>query len=243
MARKRGTPGDIDQLRQALRPRMLLQSGGGGGSSLPTTIPPHTHHASEIIAEPEETSALLSGDDVQEDLEELGIEKLARSGEQPWLGPAALDMNHHSIDNADDVEVEGTATVRENVTLTGATGLAKVTGARELTFVADASGEAEVNNARQIHLVGDDDDGEARIDGAERIVFNDEPTKSVIENPSRVELNTGVEAGVSYTAAEGIVSWDSLEDTLIANVASGSGVVAVALGWEVVKAVCGWSPV
>lgn len=241
MARKRGTPGDIDQLRQALRPRMLLQSGGGGGSTAPTTIPPHTHHASEIIAEPEETSALLSGDDVQEDLEELGIEKLARSGEQPMLG--ALDMNHHSIANADDLEAEGTATIREDVVLTGAAGLAKVTGARELTFVADATGEAEVHNARQIHLVGDDDDGEARLDGVERIVFNDEPTKSVLEQPSRLEMNTGVAAGSSYTAAEGIVSWDSLEDTLIANVASGSGVVAVALGWEVVKAVCGWSPV
>jgi hypothetical protein len=56
-------------------------------------------------------------------------------------------------------------------------------------------------------------------------------------------MNTGVEAGVSYTAAEGQVSWDSLEDTLIAYVASGAGVVLVALGWGVQLAVNGHSPV
>lgn len=224
-----GTRGDIDTLRNALRPRMMRV--GGSTVVAPTTIPPHTHHASQIIAEPETVTALLAGDDVQEDLEELGVEKLARSGEQPMLG--ALDMNHFSVNNADDVEAEGTATVREDVVLTGAAGLAKVTGARDLTFVADAAGEAQVHNARQIHLVGDDDDGEARMDGAERIVFNDEPTKSVIENPSRLEMNTGVEAGVDYTAAEGRVSWDTLEDVLILYVASGASIVAIAAGWSV----------
>jgi hypothetical protein len=103
MAKRRGVKGDIDAIRQALRPRMKDVGGGGG---LSTTIPPHTHHASAIIYEPEPTTALLSGDDVQEVGEELGTEKLARSGEQPWLGPDPLDMAGFPIINIDSLSFE-----------------------------------------------------------------------------------------------------------------------------------------
>ena len=238
MPRKRGD--DFESTFIATRRR--LQSLGTVIVPAPTTIPPHTHHAIEIISEPEPVTALLDGVNVQEVEEELGYEKLARSGEQPWLGPDPLDMNHFSIDNADDLEVEGTATVREDVVLTGIAGLAKVTGAREVTFVPGAVAEATVNNVRVAHFVGDHVEDEAKIDGLERVVFNAEPTASSIEQPSRMDLNIGVEAGVDYTAAEGRVSWDTLEDVLVAYVASGAGVVAVALGWGAVIAANGLNP-
>lgn len=203
MARKRSTPGDIDSLRNALRPRMLITRGTG----TPTTIAPHTHHASEIIAEPETVTALLAGDDVQEDLEELGVEKLARSGEQAWVGPDPLDMNHYDITNVLNEEIE------EDLTFSGSVGV------------------AIIDQPRVVHMAGDHADDEAKIDGLERVVFNDEPTASSIEQPSRVEWNVGVEAGVSYTAAEGQMSWDSLEDTVVVYVASGAGLVAMVFGW------------
>jgi len=182
----------------------------------PTTIPPHRHHATEIVAEPEAVTALLSGDDVQEDLEELGVEKLARSGEQPMLG--SLDMNHFDIANIRDAEVESDLTMSGPV------------------------GEAVVNGPRVVHMAGDHADDEAKIDGVERLVFNAEPTASSIEGPSRLDMNVAVEAGVSYAAAEGRTSWDSLEDVLVAYVASGAGVVALALGWAVVMAANGHNP-
>jgi hypothetical protein len=62
-----------------------------------------------------------------------------------------------------------------------------------------------------------------------------------ITDPTHVDMDVSVAAGTSYTAAEGIVSWDSVEDTLIAYVRSGSGaaVVLVALGWGCLAAVNG----
>lgn len=212
MAKKAGgTRGDIDTLRNALRPRMMRV--GTSASTGPATIPPHTHHASQIVAEPEAVTALLSGDDVQEDLEEIGVEKLARSGEQPMLG--SLDMNHFDVGNMRDAEVES------DLTMTGPVG------------------EAIVNGPRVIHMQGDHADDEAKVDGLERVVFNNEPTAASIEGPSRIDLNIGVEAGVDYVAAEGRASWDSLEDTFVAYVASGAGVVLVALGWGVLLAING----
>jgi hypothetical protein len=233
MSTKRGTPGDIDAIRQALRPRMLLSSGGTGGGQ-PTTIPPHTHHASEILAEPEETTALLSGDDVQEDLQELGTEKLARSGEQPMLG--ALDMNHFSVSNVDDLDVEGTATVAENIQMTGGvgaailnlvrnivmTGIGLIEQVRKIDFTGSVAGQGVIDQPRVIHMAGDHADDEAKVDGLERVVFNNEPTASSVEMASRVDLNTGVTAGSSYTAAVGRTSWDTLEDTLVLYVESGA---------------------
>ena len=214
MPRKRGD--DFESSFIATRRR--LQSLGTVIVPAPTTIPPHTHHAIEIISEPEPVTALLDGVNVQEVEEELGYEKLARSGEQPWLGPDPLDMNHFDVTNVADAEIESDLTMSGPV------------------------GEAIVNGPRVIHMAGDHVDDEAKVDGLERVVFNNEPTASSIEQPSRVDLNIGVEAGVSYTAAEGRVSWDTLEDVLVAYVASGAGVVAVALGWGAVIAANGYNP-
>lgn len=195
MAKRGGTRGDIDTLRNALRPRMLMQ-GGGAPVAAPTTIAPHTHSADQITAEPETVTALLGGDDVQEDLEELGVEKLARSGEQPMLG--SLDMNHFDVANVRDAEVESDLTMSGPV------------------------GEAVINGPRVVHLVGDHVDDEAKIDGLERVVFNAEPTASSIEAPSRLDMNVAVVAGVDYSPAEGRVSWDAVEGTLCAFVVSGA---------------------
>lgn len=205
MPRKRGD--DFEATFAATRRR--LQSLGTVIVPAPTTIPPHTHSADQITAEPETVTALLAGDDVQEDLEELGVEKLARSGEQPWIGPDPLDMNHFDVANVRDAEIESDLTMSGPV------------------------GEAIINGPRVIHMAGDKVDDEAKVDGLERVVFNNEPTASSIESPSRLDMNIGVTAGSSYTAAEGRVSWDTLEDTVIVYVASGAVVVVIAFGWSV----------
>jgi len=146
----KGTRGDIDSIRTALRPRM----GSGGGAPVPvppTTVAPHTHSADQISTEPEGHNASVN---VQATLTELDSEKLARDGSQTMLG--ALDMDHHSIANADDMEVEGIATVREDVVLTGAAGLAKVSGVRVLTLAgveADGEGRVEAINAMAFNSI------------------------------------------------------------------------------------------
>jgi len=212
MARKRRD--DFESTFAAARRR--LQTLGTVLVPAPTTIPPHTHSADQITAEPETVTALLAGDDVQEDLEELGVEKLARSGEQPMLG--SLDMNHFDVQNARDVEVESDLTMSGPV------------------------GEAIINGPRVVHMQGDHVNDEAKVDGLERVVFNGEVTASSIEQPSRIEFNASVQAGVHYTASNGKVSWDAIEDSLVAYVSSGASVVAVALGWSVTIAVDGNEP-
>lgn len=105
--KKRGVPRDIDSMRRAHRPRMGKLAIAAVATP-PTTIPPHTHHASEIVVEPETVTALLAADDVQEALEELGQEKLARSGEQPMLGD--LNLDDHELDNAEAINFNLTPT-------------------------------------------------------------------------------------------------------------------------------------
>jgi hypothetical protein len=210
-------PLTIDGSRRAIVPR-VNQGSYTIEEPTPTTIPPHTHSADQITAEP---LGLLAGDDVQEQLYELDTEKLARSGVQPMLG--ALDMNHNSVNNVDDLDVEGTATVAENVTLTGGVGAAIVSGVRVQHFSGDAA------------------DGEATQDGLERTVYNNEPSKSSIELPSRIDFNPAVTAGVHWALAEGRVGHNLAERALVGVVVSGSedglGLVpeyfAVALGWTV----------
>jgi len=194
----KGARGDIDSIRTALRPRM----GSGGGAPVPvppTTVPPHTHSADQISAEPEGHNASVN---VQATLTELDDEKLARDGSQTMLG--ALDMNHNSVNNIHDADVEGTATVAEDVIFTGAVGLARITSPRVIT------------------MAGDHVDDEAKITAVERLVFNASPTASSIEGPSRVDFNVTVEAGVDYSPTVGRVSWDSVERTLCVIVASGA---------------------
>lgn len=146
---------------------------------------------------------------------ELGVGYLILDGSRPMTG--ALDMDHHSIANADDLEVEGTATVREDVVMTGAAGLARLT------------------NARVIHMAGADAvGGEARVDGLERVVFNDQPSASVVQNPSTIAWHKLVEPGVDTAFAEGQESLSKVEHTLQLDVDAAD--VRVGLGWVVTRA-------
>jgi hypothetical protein len=252
--------GDIDADYHAIRARLTALTATGG--SAPTTVPPHGHAAANISFEEtqSDSSGRLAADDVQEALEELDSEKLARSGEQPMLGN--LDMNHWSVNNVNDLEVEDDISMTGaggDLTMAGANGFARISGARQIEMVGDvgesdingvrdismigsAVGEGVVDGPRVIHMQGDNDDGEAKVDGLERVVFNNEPTKSSIEQVSRIEYNVGVTAASSYTPAEGISSWDTLEDILVAHVASGVVIVAIAFGWGVEMAMNGYNP-
>lgn len=188
------------------------------------------HPASAVTFTP---SGLLSAATVQAAIDEHDSEKLARSGVQDMLGN--LDMGGNEIQDAKDLTFTGgVGEARiDDVRKIDMTGIGVITDAKLLDMSVAAVSEGIINAPRVIHMAGDDTDSEARIDGLERTVFNDEPTKSVIDNPSRLEWNTGVEAGVSYTAAEGQTSWDNVEDTMVVWVASGAGLVAVAVGWAV----------
>jgi hypothetical protein len=248
-------PLTIDGSRRAIVPR-VNQGSYTIEDPTPTTIPPHTHSADQITAEP---LGLLAGDDAQEQLYELDTEKLARSGVQTMLG--ALDMNHNSVNNADDLDVEGTATVAENVTLTGGVGAAIVSGVRnivmagiglieqvrKLDFTGSTTGQAIIDQPRKIHMAGDHLDGEALIDGVEWITANNEPTASVLDGFSRLDMNTGVAVGSDWSLADGRVGHDSAEHALVGVVSSGTsdvggGVysetfVPVALGWTVYRCI------
>jgi hypothetical protein len=217
-------------------------SGGSGGDhpSLTGRSDAAQHPASSVTNTP---AGYLAATDVQAALNEHDSEKLARSGVQDMLGD--LDMGANAIGDVKNLTFTGgvgEARV-EDVRQIDMTGIGEILDCKLLDMDAGVIGEAIINKPRIIHMDGDDSNGEARIDGLERTVFNDEPTKSVIEGPSRLEWNTGVEAGVSYTAAEGQVSWDNVEDTMIVWVASGAGLVAVAIGWGVLNAMSGGAPV
>lgn len=218
MPRKRPTNvGDIDAIYNALRPRLDKLRGGAVVAAPPTGVGPHTHTAAQITYDP---AGFIASEDCQLSQEELDAEKLARSGEQEMLGD--LPMAHHSINDIHDADIEGTAIVGEDIVMTGPPGSANVTGVRDVDMSGAVVGEGVINGPRVVHMAGDHVEDEAKIDGLERIVFNDEPTASQIEKPSRLEMNTAVEAGASYTAGVGKVSWDTLEDTLVVYVASGA---------------------
>lgn len=144
---------------------------------------------------------------------EFNASDLIIDGSRAMVGD--LDMGHNDVNNAYDVEVE------HNETFTGGVGA------------------AVVNDPRVIHMAGDDDDNEARIDGLERVVFNDEPTKSVIQRPSVVEFNTTVDQGVDTTAKQGALGYDKRELMLASYLRSVSAIVGlesdqlykVAVGW------------
>lgn len=68
-------------------------------------------------------------------------------------------------------------------------------------------------------------------------------SKARIISPTDIELNTTVNADTDYTPVEGAVSWDVTEDAFVAHCQSGSGLVKVALGWSVFRAVNGESPI
>ncbi|KKK51648.1 hypothetical protein LCGC14_3112840, partial [marine sediment metagenome] len=166
---------DIDKIYHAIRARL----GSLGSTSAPSTvatIAPHTHSSDQVT---HEGSGLIAADDVQEAIEELDSEKLARDGTQTMLGN--LDMNSNQIANI------------LNLLLTGGVG------------------DGVISGARVIHGAGDDSDGEALFDGFERITFNSEVTKSLIEVLSRTKWNIAVIPGTDYTPAEGDVSWSGVD--------------------------------
>ena len=120
--------GDIDAIRRAIVPR-VNQGPVAVVEAASTTVPPHSHAASSISAEP---FGLLAGDDVEEQLYELDAEKLARDGTQAMTG--ALNFGHFSAVDIDDADIEGTATVAENIVLTGAAGAAQIQDPRVILF-------------------------------------------------------------------------------------------------------------
>lgn len=208
------SPGDIDAIYKALRPRLELAA-GSFQTSVPTTVAPHTHHAREIELEPAgvEWTGYVAADDVQEGVEEHDDEKLARSGVQPMRGNLDMDdgLGPWPIINL------------LNLIFTGGAGQARIDDARALNFKGATVGEDQVTNCRAVHMIGDDADNEARVDGLDRVKFHATETQAIIEDPARAEWQTGVTPGTDYTAAEGIQSWSDVEGTMVVNVASGPG--------------------
>lgn len=178
------------------------------------------------------------------------MEKLARSGEQPWVGPLPLDMAHFSIDNINDADIEGTATVGVDIAMTGPNGDANITGVRDVSFVGDV-GEGVIDQPRVIHMTGDDGDEEARIDGLDRVVFNKTDTQGVVQDPSVILFNEGVEADGETPQQEAAVSWDTEEQTLVGRVRwdeyNGGEPIPhfdqkIPLGWSMFCCVLGGNP-
>ncbi len=81
---------------------------------------------------------------------------------------------------------------------------------------------AKITAPRVIDMAGDHADDEGKVAALNRLVFNDEPTAGSVELASRLDMNTAVEAGVSYSASLGRTSFDSVEGTLVSYVESGS---------------------
>lgn len=183
---------------------VYLDTAGGGANELVTYYALDDH--TSIPAEPPAPGGTTHW-------WEIGNAYLIIDGSRVMTGD--LNHGHYSIVDAHDADIEGTATVGEDVVFT------------------EGIGGAIVSNPRTIHMTGDHVDDEAKVDGLERVVFNNEPTASSIESPSRIEMNTGVTPGTSYTAGEGKGSWSALETAFGWYVASGAGLFFVAFGWWV----------
>jgi len=228
--------GDIDSIYNALRPRLKKLWGSGTGTST-TTIGPHTHSADQITFEP---AGLIAAEECQASQEELDDEKLARDGTQTMLG--TLQMNDNAVTGVWNLSFTGTAgNARINLVRTiTMTGVGLIEAVRKVDFAGSgvgegiiqdvrmvnmnsAVGEGVIDSPRVIHMIGDDGDNEALIDGLDRVKFNATVTQAVIEDPARIEFQVGVTPGTDYTLAEGIMSWSDLEDTMIVNVLSGPG--------------------
>jgi hypothetical protein len=249
--------GDIDSTYHAIRARLKALTATGG--SAPTTVAPHGHAASAISFEEtqSDSSGYLAADDVQEALEELDSEKLARSGVQPMLG--SLDMDHHDVNNILNAEVEVDASVGNDLTvgndiiMTGGFGYARlygvrqiemvgdltesdINGVRDITFEGTTVGEGVIDNPRVIHMTGLDGDNEGRIDGLERTVFNLVPTAGVIQDPSAIQFNPNVAQATDQVVQEGVVGWDTLEETLVVTDEISSGILdRYPVGWVIFR--------
>jgi hypothetical protein len=224
--------GDIDADYHAIRSRLKAL---GSGSIVVAPLPPHGHAASDITFVP---AGNLAGDDVQEVLEEIDVEKLARDGSQEMLG--SLDMDHHNVNNVLNLEVEGDVNMTGatgNINMAGGVGAANISYVRQILmngigvinqvqqifmvglgridFTACAIADAIVSGLRVLHMTGVDVNSEGRIDGLERTVFNLVPTAGVIQDPSVVQFNPGVAQFTDQPVQEGSVGWDTLEETLV----------------------------
>lgn len=124
---------DIEKVITAVRLR-LGSLGSGGAPTVIKTIAPHTHSSDQVT---HEFSGLIAADDVQEALEELDIEKLARDGTQTMLG--TLQMNTNDI------------TGILNATANGGIGDAVFSGIRKILMAGvDSDGEASIANVERI---------------------------------------------------------------------------------------------
>jgi hypothetical protein len=121
---------------QSISPHHDPTTPTGGGEGPPAVLETHTHHANALILTP---YGDVAANRVGPGVNELSDEKLARDGSQTMLGD--LPMNHFSIDDAHDIEAEGTVTVAEDLTMTGGVGLANVSGVRRVRLVSSASGD------------------------------------------------------------------------------------------------------
>jgi hypothetical protein len=209
---------DFELTHAASRRRM--QSLGTAVVPGPITIPAHTHSADQITFEP---YGLTAADDVQEMGEEHDVEKLARSGVQPMQGDLNMDdgLGPWEIDNI------------KNLNMSGGVGAAILNLVRNIVM----TGIGWIENVKRIHFIGDDDDGDALIDGLERVVFNNEPTKSVIQNPSTIEFNPAVTPGSDTAYLEAQFSYSDTEQAVQLDVGEQGGGYDVrnTLGWVDVR--------
>ncbi len=229
------TKRDIDAIYVALRPRLLGLSTATVAAA-PTVIAPHTH-SSDVITHT--GIGGIAAVDVEEAIEELDSEKLARDGSQTMLGD--LPMNSNAIGGIKNITITGTASNGQingvvDLHIVGTAPNGQIDGVIDLTF-SGGVGDGVIASARIITMAGDDDDGEARIQNVERIIFNNEVTKSLIQLCSVIEFNIAVTPGTDHTLGEGKAGWSDLERGFMVEMVSGAAVLAVALGWGVVMCV------
>ncbi len=230
------TKRDIDAIYVALRPRLLGLSTATAPATV-VTVAPHTHSSEQITHE--NPIGGIAGTDVEEVIEELDSEKLARDGSQTMLGD--LPMNSNAIGGIKNLTITGTAADGQvngvvDLHIVGTAPNGQIDGVIDLTF-SGGVGDGVIASARIITMAGDDDDGEARIQNVERIIFNNEVTKSLIQLCSVIEYNIAVTPGTDRTLGEGKASWSDLERGFMVDMVSGATVLAVALGWGVVMCV------
>lgn len=107
---------EIERIYTAIRPRLKLTATLAGGGSSAGTVPPHTHSADQIS---NEAAGDVASTDVQNAIEELAEEKLARDGHQPMTG--SLDLDGFDIENVYTLFLTGAALIdgAETIQMTG----------------------------------------------------------------------------------------------------------------------------
>jgi hypothetical protein len=185
-----------------------------------------------ILAHTAATNPPVMGGDAR--WSEISPGYLATSGARPMAG--ALDMNHNSISNAHDADIEGTETLGEDLTLTGGAGSANVSGVRRVRLVSTVQAGVDYVAAT----------GDASWDSAEKapaffVTGGSAPSKAVVGADLTVYKNGKVSRGgiffnaCSLSAREGYATDPDIQK-LIANCItdfSGSGAKTVWLSQHV----------